>query len=123
MAGTRFDFRQKKRIDAYDPEAFYDHNFCLDADGTMREAVVLRAPESGVSLTVLTTEPGLQWFTAPKLAVDPPGLGGRRYGHHSGMCLETQIWPDAPNRPDYPSAVLRPGEKREQRTIYRFSRG
>ena len=123
VAGSRFDFRRMKRIDAYDPDAFYDHNFCLTADGTLREAAVLRAPRSGVSMTVLTTEPGLQWFTAPQLAAAPPGLGGRHYGHHAGMCLETQIWPDAPNRPDYPSAVLRPGEIREQRTVYRFARG
>ena len=118
---TRFDFTTPKRVDAYGPEAAYDHNFCLDGEG-MRKVAELRAPRSGVSMTVTTTEPGLQWFTAPGMEIAVPGLGGRRYGHHAGMCLETQIWPDAPNRAGYPSAVLRPGEKREQRTIYRFSK-
>ncbi|WP_193176810.1 aldose epimerase family protein [Oricola nitratireducens] len=124
VEGTAFDFRRMKRIDAYDPGAFYDHNFCLaETGGAMREVARLHAPRSGVSMTVATTEPGLQWFTAPGMAIEPSGLDGRRYGHHAGMCLETQIWPDAPNRPGYPSAVLRPGETREQKTIYRFRRG
>lgn len=122
VEGTRFDFRTMKRIDAYGPDAAYDHNFCLEGAGAMRPVATLRSPRSGVSMTVTTGEPGLQWFTAPAMEIAVPGLGGRRYGHHSGMCLETQIWPDAPNRADYPSAVLRPGERREQRTVYRFSR-
>ena len=73
-------------------------------------------------MEVLTTEPGLQVFTAPAMEVAVPGLGGRHYGHHAGMCMETQIWPDSPNQSDYPSAVLRPGERREQCTVYRFSK-
>lgn len=124
VEGTIFDFRTMRRIDANDPAAAYDHNFCLAAAvQPLREVAMLRAPRSGVSMAILTTEPGLQWFTAPSMAIGPEGLGGRRYGHHAGMCLETQIWPDAPNRPDFPSAVLRPGERREQVTIYRFAKG
>ncbi|MCI5076285.1 aldose epimerase family protein [Oricola sp.] len=121
--GTRFDFRDMKRIDAYGPDAAYDHNFCLDRSGQMQEVVQLRSPRSGVSLTVETTEPGLQCYTAPSMQMSVSGLGGRIYGHHAGICLETQIWPDAPNRADFPSAVLRPGQIREQRTIYRFKKG
>lgn len=122
VAGSRFDFRSMRRVDAYGAEADYDHNFCLSGAGKMREVAQVRAPRSGVSMVVETTEPGLQWFTAPAMRVNAPGLGGRHYGPHAGMCLETQIWPDAPNRADFPSAVLRPGAKREQRTIYRFAR-
>jgi aldose 1-epimerase len=124
VEGTKFDFRQMHRIDALDPGADYDHNFCLDdADSGMREVAEIRAPRSGVSMTIATTEPGLQFFTAPSMDIPVPGLGGRRYGHHAGMCLETQIWPDAPNHPGYPGAVLRPGDVRKQETVYRFRRG
>ena len=123
LRGTKFDFREMRRIDAIDANASYDHNFCLEGEGEgMRSVATLRAPRSGVSMEVLTTEPGLQVFTAPGMEVPVPGLGGRQYGHHAGMCMETQIWPDSPNQPDYPSAVLRPGETLEQRTIYRFSK-
>jgi aldose 1-epimerase len=121
VAGTKFDFREMKRINAYDTAAVYDHNFCLDGEGKLREVAQLWAPASGVLMKVLTTEPGLQLFTAPDMNVDAPGLEGRRYGHHAGMCLETQIWPDAPNRPDFPSATLNPGEVHAQRTIYLFA--
>lgn len=121
VAGTKFDFRQARRIDAVDPDASYDHNFCLDGEG-MRVVADVRAPRSGVSLSVSTTEPGLQFFTAPAMEIAVPGLDGRRYGHHAGMCLETQIWPDAPNHSDFPDAVLRPGDRREQRTVYRFAK-
>ncbi|GAB4348332.1 MAG: galactose mutarotase [Oricola sp.] len=123
VAGTKFDFREMKRINAYDTAAAYDHNFCLGGEGRVREVAQLRAPRSGILMKVLTTEPGLQLFTAPDMAVAVPGLGGRRYGHHAGLCLETQVWPDAPNRPDFPSTVLNPGEVHAQRTIYWFSRG
>lgn len=123
VEGTRFDFRDMKRVDAYGAAADYDHNFCLNgAEGRVRQVAELHAPRSGVSMTVTTAEPGLQWFTAPSMQMTVPGLGGRIYGNHAGMCLETQKWPDAPNRPDYPSAVLRPGEIREQASVYRFSK-
>ena len=122
VAGTKFDFRAMKRINAYDTHAAYDHNFCLGGDGKVREVAQVWAPRSGILMKVLTTEPGLQLFTAPDMRVEPAGLGGRHYGHHAGMCLETQIWPDAPNRPDFPSAVLNPGQVHAQRTIYWFSR-
>ncbi|TCD15489.1 galactose mutarotase [Oricola cellulosilytica] len=123
VEGTAFDFRTSKRLNARDPAASYDHNFCIGAAaGSERLVARLRAPRSGVAMEVITAEPGLQFFTSPELNIPVPGLGGRRYGHHAGVCLETQIWPDSPNRPEYPGAVLRPGDIREQRTVYRFSR-
>ena len=123
VAGTAFDFRKPRRIDHYSSDAFYDHNYCLDKEsGEMRQVADVYAPRAGISLSISTTEPGLQFFTAPGMAMTVEGLEGRQYGHHAGMCLETQIWLDAPNHPDYPSAVLRPGETREQRTVYRFQR-
>lgn len=122
VSGSPFDFRQAKRIDSYAPQPFYDHNFCLaDGRGAMRHAATVSAAKSGVRLDIETTEPGLQFYVSDDLDVPVPGLGGRRYGNYAGMCLETQIWPDAPNNPDFPSAVLRPGETLEQRTVYRFS--
>ncbi|QKV17424.1 aldose epimerase family protein [Oricola thermophila] len=122
VAGTKFDFREMKPITASDPAAAYDHNFCLGGNGRVREVAQLWSPRTSVLMKVLTTEPGLQLFTAPGMAMTVPGLGGRRYGHHAGLCLEAQAWPDAPNRPDYPSATLNPGEVQAQRTIYIFSK-
>lgn len=118
---THFDFREETRIDHFSARPFYDHNFCVDGEG-MRPVARVSGARSGVALTITTTEPGLQFYTADDLDVPVPGLGGRRYGNYAGMCLETQVWPDAPNHSSYPSAVLEPGETREQRTVYRFVR-
>ena len=74
-------------------------------------------------MEVWTTEPGLQVYTGARLAVPVPGLGGRLYGAHAGVALEPQIWPDAPNRPEFPSAVLRPGGRYCQQTEFRFFPG
>jgi aldose 1-epimerase len=75
-----------------------------------------------VSLEVLTTEPGVQLYTGEKLDVPVPGLDGRRYGPFAGLCLETQIWPDAVNHEGFPKAVLRPGETLRQETDYVFTK-
>lgn len=112
VAGTRFDFRAERTLDGG-----YDHDFVLDeAVVGARDAVAARlyAPESGRVLTIATSEPGVQLYTAD-------GLDGRPFGPGAGVALETQHHPDSPNRPDFPSTVLRPGEVYASWTTYSFT--
>ncbi|MEM9796848.1 MAG: aldose epimerase family protein [Pseudomonadota bacterium] len=119
--GTPFDFRQGAALPG---DGLLDHNLCLsDSRVSLRPVATLRSDVSGVTMDIATTEPGLQVYDGAKLDVQVPGLGGRRYGAHAGVALEPQIWPDAPNRPDFPSAVLRPGETYNQTTTFTFSKG
>jgi aldose 1-epimerase len=110
VAGTRFDFRAPRKVDAG-----YDHNFVLDKGVTDAPAEVaeLHDPASGRVLTVATTEPGLQLYTADHL--------GEPFTPGQGVALETQHFPDSPNRAEFPSTVLRPGEVYRSETVYGFS--
>ncbi|MFE0358437.1 aldose epimerase family protein [Streptomyces nigra] len=110
VTGTRFDFRQARKVGSG-----YDHNFALDKGVTKdaREVAELYDPSSGRLLTVSTTEPGLQLYTADQ--IEEPFSPG------DGVALETQHFPDSPNRPDFPSTVLRPGEVYRSETVYAFS--
>jgi aldose 1-epimerase len=132
VEGTPFDFREAAAIGARiadDDEqlAFgggYDHNFVLDGwegDGSLRSAAVLQDPGSGRTMEVLTTEPGLQFYSGNFLDGSDLGKDGVVYERRTGLCLETQHFPDSPNRPDFPSTVLRPGETYRSTTVYRFS--
>ena len=126
VAGTPYDFRAERPIRLeVDGERFrYDVNYCLgDAPQELRTIAVARSPVSGITMETRTTEPGVQFYDAAKLDLAVPGLDGARYGPCAGFCLEAQRWPDAPNHPDFPSAVLRPGERYTQITEYRFARG
>ncbi|EDY59307.1 MULTISPECIES: aldose epimerase family protein [Streptomyces] len=109
VAGTRFDFRQARKVGAG-----YDHNFVLDKGITEQavEVAELYDPASGRLLTVATTEPGLQLYTADHLT-EPFAPG-------DAIALETQHFPDSPNRPEFPSTVLRPGEVYRSQTVYGF---
>ncbi|MEU9557267.1 aldose epimerase family protein [Streptomyces fumanus] len=109
VTGTRFDFRQPRKVGSG-----YDHNFALDKGVTEApvEVAELYDPASGRVLTVATTEPGLQLYTADHL--------GEPFGPGAGIALETQHFPDSPNRPDFPSTVLRPGEVFRSETVYGF---
>ncbi|WP_020116123.1 aldose epimerase family protein [Streptomyces canus] len=109
VAGTRFDFRQGRKVGAG-----YDHNFVLDKGITEQavEVAELYDPASGRVLTVATTEPGLQLYTADHLP-EPFAPG-------DGVALETQHFPDSPNRAEFPSTVLRPGEVYRSQTVYGF---
>ena len=125
VAGTVFDFREMSPMKRFDgsEQALYDHNFCLSTERTAKRSVALaRSLNSGVSLEVRTTEPGVQFYAGFKLDVPVPGLDGRKYGPFAGFCLETQIWPDAINHEGFPDAVLRPGEVLRQETDYIFSK-
>lgn len=121
--GTPFDFRQARPIHFEDGGQLlaYDHNFCLAAcRGPLRQAVWVQGAASGVEMEVWTTEPGVQFYSGVFLPPPVPGLEGRSYRQFGGFCLEPQVWPDSPNRPYFPQAVLRPGEVYRQRTEYRF---
>ena len=130
VAGSAFDFQAATpigaRIDADDRQLRYgkgyDHNFViLGMPGTLRLAARLRDPESGRTMEVLTTEPGIQFYSGNFLDGTLTGKGGVQYLHRSGLCLETQHFPDSPHHASFPTSVLRPGETFRSETVYRFS--
>ena len=130
VAGTPLDFRQLhvigERIGDQDVQLLrgrgYDHTFALGEQGVMKRAAAVTDPASGRRLTVETTEPGVQFYTGNYLDGTVPNRDGSGvYALRTGFCLETQAYPDAPNQPGFPSAVLRPGETLRSVTIYRFS--
>lgn len=130
VAGTPFDFRSPTPIGQRIREAHeqlrrgrgYDHNFCLDGGRTREPRPVARLvhPGSGRVMEVLTDQPGLQFYSGNFLDGAAPGKGGRLYRQSDGLCLEAQIWPDTPNRPEYPTARLDPGTVYHHTTLYRF---
>lgn len=126
VEGTPFDLRELTPIGLARIGAEplpYDHNFCLDDQRTEKRHVAsVRSPVSQVRLDVLTTEPGIQFYAGSKIKASVAGLTGVPYRPFAGLCLETQIWPDAVNHPDFPNAILRPGEVLVQETDYVFSK-
>ena len=99
----------------------YDHNWVLNhGGGWLSLAARVYEPASGRAMDVYTTEPGLQFYSGNFLDGSVTGKGGRAYGHRSGLCLETQRFPDSPNQPGFPSCVLRPGEVYMHQTVFRF---
>jgi aldose 1-epimerase len=130
VMGTPFDLRTPASVEQrlkVDHEQLrlgngFDHNFVLAGPGgTLRAAAVLRDPASGRRLDVYTTEPGVQVYTGQSLDGRVTGAYGRRFTPHAGMCLETQHFPDSPNHPQFPSTVLRPGQRWTSATRWRFS--
>ena len=133
VAGTPFDFRQLKAIGPGQRSAHpqiqmargYDHNFVLNRAGLAAEALGLAArvyePGSGRVMEVWTTEPGVQFYAGNMLDATLVGASGRLYRQSDGLALETQHFPDSPNQPQFPSTVLRPGERFASSTVYRFS--
>jgi aldose 1-epimerase len=134
VAGTPFDFTRStaigKRIrDSHEQIVIgqgYDHNFVLNRpnpdDKRMILAADVREPTSGRRLRILTTEPGIQFYSGNFLDGTLVGTSGKVYRQTDGFALETQHYPDSPNQPNFPSTVLRPGQVYETTTIYRFAR-
>lgn len=130
VAGTPFDFRQPRAIgqfirDGRDEQLRiargYDHNFVISgAPGQLRPAARLEDPASGRVLDVLATAPGLQFYSGNFLD-GSVGKAGRSYRQGDGLCLEPQAFPDAPNRPDFPTARLDPGREYVNAMVFRFS--
>ncbi len=130
VAGTPFDFKTPTaigaRIDAADEQIRfgrgYDHNFVLNGQpGKLRLVGRLSEPASGRVLEVYTTEPGIQFYSGNFLDGSITGKNGTVYQFRHGLCLETQHYPDSPNQPNFPTTVLKPGEKYQTTTIYKFS--
>jgi aldose 1-epimerase len=129
VAGTPLDFRQPARIGARidDPHQQikfglgYDHNWVINrkGDGPQLAARVIE-PKSGRTLEVLTTEPGVQFYTGNFLDGTIKGKGGTVYNRRNGLCLETQHFPDSPNQPSFPSTILSPGQTYQSKTVWKF---
>jgi aldose 1-epimerase len=127
--GTPLDFRQATRIGARIDQPHeqlqlgkgYDHNYVVNRTGPgLVPAARVVDPSSGRVMEVSTTEPGLQLYTGNWLG-EEKGKNGRVYPRRSGLCLETQHYPDSPNRPEFPTTVLRPGETYRSKTVFTFS--
>ena len=100
----------------------YDHNFVLDTDGDLsKPAARVSDPRSGIVLEVFTNEPGIQFYTGNFLDGTVKGKKAKIYNQRHGLCLETQKYPDTPNKPQWPSCVLRPGEEYNSTCIFKFS--
>lgn len=140
VEGTPFDFREPtaigERIREADEQILfgqgYDHNWALDreddgaregsdSEDALEEAVVLREGTSGRTLTIYTTEPGVQFYSGNFLDGTLVGTGGGVYRQGDGLALETQHFPDSPNQPDFPSTELRPGQVYDSTTVFDLS--
>jgi aldose 1-epimerase len=130
VGGTPFDFREPvavgARIGAADEQLEYgrgyDHNWVLNReDSGLALAARLFDPSSGRVLDVRTTEPGVQFYSGNFLDGSIVGKGGRAYTQRSGLCLETQHFPNSPNEPSFPPTTLEPGERYESMTVFAFS--
>ena len=130
VAGTPFDFRQPRRIgeglaESDEQLSFgngYDHNFVLKKSktDTVTLAARITEPSSGLRMELLTTEPGLQFYSANWLSGKDVGYSGKNYRAHEAFCLEPQHFPDSPNQAHFPPVILRPGERYHSKSIFRF---
>jgi aldose 1-epimerase len=131
VSGTPFDFRRAtpigSRIEANDAQLKlghgYDHNWVLEnahGTGKLKLAAVLTDPGSGRVLEVFTTQPGVQFYSGNFMNGKPPGQGSG-YSYRTGLCLETQHFPDSPNRAAFPNTILRPGQTYIEKTAWHFA--
>jgi aldose 1-epimerase len=129
VAGTPLDFRQPARIGARidDPHQQikfglgYDHNWVINRKGGgLQHAARVYEPKSGRTLEVQTTEPGVQFYTGNFLDGTLKGKDGAVYNRRNGFCLETQHYPDSPNKPAFPSTIVKPGQAYQSQTVWRF---
>ncbi len=125
VKNTPLDFTKSMRIGERIKEVGgggYDHCYAIDhrKPGSLTLAARVEDPKTGRIMEVLTTQPGVQLYTANYLS-EKTGARGRNYGPHHALCLEAQAFPDAPNKPEFPSSLLRPGQTYHQVTVHRFS--
>jgi aldose 1-epimerase len=127
VEGTPLDFTEAKKIgadiDKVDKKfsGGYDHNFVLPESGDpLTKVCKVVEPESGRVMEIYTTKPGFQFYSGNFLD-GLKGKGGKVYDQHYAFCIEPQYYPDSPNKPDFPSSILRPGEEREEIILYKFS--
>jgi aldose 1-epimerase len=125
VKGTPLDFTQTKtigsRIDQLTQTRGYDHNYVLNSsNGSLALAARVYEPASGRIMEVYTTEPGMQFYTANGMR-GIKGKNGKVYQRHYGFCLETQHFPDSPNKPNFPSVILRPDQTYNTETVFKFS--
>lgn len=130
VAGTPFDFRQPTAIGARVNDTDnrqikfgrgYDHNFVLDHPSITSPAATVTGDLSGITLTVYTDQPGIQFYGGNFMTGTNPLKAGKTDGRRTAFCLETQHYPNSPNQPNFPSTVLKPGEKYETHTYFKFS--
>jgi aldose 1-epimerase len=130
VTGTVMDFRTATpigtRINVDDAQlkfgGGYDHNWIVNGEpGALRLAARVYEPTSGREMEVHTTEPAIQFYAGNMMPPTLPGKGGRVYVRRGGLCLETQHYPDSPNKPEFPSTTLEPGQTYQTTTVYKFS--
>lgn len=130
VEGTPMDFRTPFEVGARINENFeqllfgkgYDHTYILNKQNNeLSFCAKCVAPKTGIVMETYTTEPGVQLYTGNWMTGNLEGKNGQRYPERAALCLETQHFPDSPNKPEYPSTVLRPGETFQSKTIFRFS--
>ena len=130
VAGTPMDFREERLIGERIFAEFeqlhigngYDHNWIIDGEaGALRNAAVLSGAESGIKLFLQSSLPGLQIYTSNSLNEKPLGKGGEIYSGRRAVCLETQYFPDSPNRSEFPSVVLKPDEEWKHQAVFEFT--
>lgn len=128
--GTPMDFRSPMEVGEHINDDFeqlkfgkgYDHTFILDKPlGKLGLCARCSSPKTGIVMEVQTTEPGVQLYTGNWMTGNFAGKNGKHYPERAALCLETQHYPDSPNKPDYPTTVLRPGETFRSKTVYKFS--
>lgn len=130
VKGTPMDFTKPTTIGSRINEDFqqliygkgYDHTYIFDKkDGEMALGVICESPKTGIVMETYTTEPGVQLYTGNWMTGSFIAKNGKRYPERSAVCFETQHFPDSINNPEYPSVILKPGDKFESKTIYKFS--
>jgi len=123
VKGTPMDFTTPMTIGSRigQVEGGYDHNYVLKSGGTLALAAKAYEPTSGRVMEIHTDQPGVQFYTGNFLDGSVTGKAGKVYQKNYGFCLETQHFPDSPNKPDFPSVVLFPGQKYSTVTVYKFS--
>ncbi|OIN56633.1 aldose epimerase family protein [Arsenicibacter rosenii] len=130
VAGTPFDFRKSTAIGARIGEqneqlkfgGGYDHNFVLNKTGNgMTKAAEVIGDQSGIKMDVMTTEPAIQFYGGNFMTGKDTGKYGKPFNYREALCLETQHYPDSPNKPSYPTTILKPGQTYRQTSVYLFS--